>query len=309
MRILRGQEEVMGIFPNKIGNLLMERFLNEQIYEIRIKIEKPILIYSKCGESIINYIPSKDEMKSMIQKISSYSLYAYEEDIRQGFITLKGGHRIGIAGECVMEKGEVKTIRNISSLNIRICREIIGCSDKIIKFIVSENRIYNTIIISPPKCGKTTILRDTARNISNGIPSRNIKGRKVVVIDERSEIGACHFGIPQSDLGIRTDVLDNCLKKEGLIMAIRSLSPEVLICDEIGTKADIDALLMAFNSGVNIITTIHGFSVDDLYKRKVFGDLLNNEILERAIILSNNNGVGTVEKVFSLKGDEKICLK
>lgn len=309
MRILKGHEEIMGIFPNKIGNLLMDRFLNEQIYEIRIKIEKPILIYSKCGESIINYIPSKDEIKSMIQKISSYSLYAYEEDIRQGFITIKGGHRIGIAGECVMEKGEVKTIRNISSLNIRISREIIGCSDKIIKFIASENRIYNTIIISPPKCGKTTILRDAARNISNGIPAMNIKGRKVVVIDERSEIGACHFGIPQSDLGIRTDVLDNCLKREGLIMAIRSLSPEVLICDEIGTKGDIDALMMAFNSGVNIITTIHGFSVDDLYKRKVFGDLLNNEILERAIILSNNNGVGTVEKVFGLKGDEKICLK
>jgi stage III sporulation protein AA len=305
---LRGQEEIIGIFPNEIGTILMERLNKEQIYEIRIKSQKPILIYSKYGESIINYIPSKEDLRSMIQKISNYSLYAYEEDIRQGFITIKGGHRIGIAGECVMEKGEVKTIRNISSLNIRICREIIGCSDKIIKFITSENRIYNTIIISPPKCGKTTILRDVARNISNGIPALGAKGRKVVVIDERSEIGACHFGIPQSDLGIRTDVLDNCLKREGLIMAIRSLSPEVLICDEIGTKGDIDALMMAFNSGVKIVTTIHGFSVEDLYKRKVFIDLLNNEILERAIILSNKHGVGTIEKVYSLKGDEKICL-
>lgn len=305
---MKGQEEIIGIFPNKIGNILEERLHKEQIYEIRIKSQKPILIYSKYGESVINYTPSKDDLKSILQKISNYSLYAYEEDIRQGFITIKGGHRIGIAGECVMEKGEVKTIRNISSLNIRICREIIGCSDKIINFITSENRIYNTIIISPPKCGKTTILRDIARNISNGIPALGTKGRKVVVVDERSEIGACHLGIPQSDLGIRTDVLDNCLKREGLIMAIRSLSPEVLICDEIGTKGDIDALMMAFNSGVNIVTTIHGFSVEDLYRRKVFGDLLKNEILERAIILSNNHGVGTIENVFSLKGDEKICL-
>lgn len=305
---MKVQEEIISIFPNKIGNILEERLHKEQIYEIRIKSQQPILIYSKYGESIINYNPSKDDLKSMIQKISNYSLYAYEEDIRQGFITIKGGHRIGIAGECVMENGEVKTIRNISSLNIRICREIIGCSDKIIKYIISENRVYNTIIISPPKCGKTTILRDIARNISNGIPTLGAKGRKVVVIDERSEIGACHFGIPQSDLGIRTDVLDNCLKREGLIMAIRSLSPEVLICDEIGTKGDIDALMMAFNSGVNIVTTIHGFSVEDLYKRKVFGDLLDNEILERAIILSNKHGVGTIEKVFSLKGDEIICL-
>lgn len=305
---MKGQEEIIGIFPNKIGNILEERLNKDQIYEIRIKSHKPILIYSKHGESVINYTPSKDELKSILQKISNYSLYAYEEDIRQGFITIKGGHRIGIAGECVMEKGEVKTIRNISSLNIRICREIIGCSDKIINFITSENRIYNTIIISPPKCGKTTILRDIARNISNGIPALGTKGRKVVVVDERSEIGACHLGIPQSDLGIRTDVLDNCLKREGLIMAIRSLSPEVLICDEIGTKGDIDALMMAFNSGVNIVTTIHGFSVEDLYRRKVFGDLLKNEILERAIILSNNHGIGTIENVFSLKGDEKICL-
>jgi len=308
MRILKGEEEILGIFPLEIENLLKDRFLREQIYEVRIKIGKPILVYSKHGESIINYIPTKEDVKSMIQKISNYSLYAYEEDIRQGFITIKGGHRIGIAGECVMERGEVKTIRNISSINIRICREVIGCSDKVMKYIVSGSRVYNTIIISPPKCGKTTILRDISRNISNGMAKFGISGRKVVVIDERSEIGACHFGIPQSDLGIRTDVLDNCLKREGLIMAIRSLSPEVLICDEIGTKGDIEALMMAFNSGVNIITTIHGFTIEDLYKRKVFCDLLDNEIIERAIILSNRHGVGTIENVHSLKGGENICL-
>jgi stage III sporulation protein AA len=308
VRSLRGEEEIIAIFPLKIGELLKERLLKEQIYEFRIKIGKPILVYSKYGESIINYFPTKEDMKSMIQRISNYSLYAYEEDIRQGFITIKGGHRIGIAGECVMEKGEVKTIRNISSINVRICREVIGCSDKVMKYISSSHRIYNTIIISPPKCGKTTILRDITRNISNGVCSLGLNGRKVVVIDERSEIGACHFGIPQSDLGIRTDVLDNCLKREGLIMAIRSLSPEVLICDEIGTKGDIEALIMAFNSGVNIITTIHGFTVEDLYNRKVLGDLLDNKILERAIILSNRNGVGTIEKVYSLKGGDNMCL-
>lgn len=303
------EEEVIEIFPLKILNLLKDKFLKEQIYEVRIKIGKPLLVYSKQGESIINYIPTKEDIKSVIQKISNYSLYAYEEDIRQGFITIKGGHRIGIAGECVMENGQVKTIRNISSVNIRICREIIGCSDKVMKYITSKHRIYNTIIISPPKCGKTTILRDIARNLSNGIPSLGANGRKVVVIDERSEIGACHLGIPQSDLGIRTDVLDNCLKREGLIMAIRSLSPEVLICDEIGTTGDIEALMMAFNSGVNLITTIHGFTVEDLYKRKVFGNLLDNEILERVIILSNRNGIGTIENVYSLKGGENMCLK
>lgn len=307
---MRAEEDIIGILPLKIGTLLKERLLKEQIYEIRIKIGKPILVYSKYGENIVNYVPTKEDMKSLIQKISNYSLYAYEEDIRQGFITIKGGHRIGIAGECVMEKGEVKTIRNISSINIRVCSEVIGCSDKLIKYIYSqkENRIFNTIIISPPKCGKTTILRDIARNISNGMNSIGLYGRKVAVIDERSEIGACHFGIPQNDLGMRTDILDNCLKKEGMIMAIRSLSPEILICDEIGTKGDVEALLMAFNSGVNIITSIHGFTIEDLYKRKVFHELLDNGIIERTIVLSSRKGVGTIENIYELREGEKTCL-
>lgn len=307
---MRAEEDIIGILPLKIGTLLKERLLKEQIYEIRIKIGKPILVYSKYGENIVNYVPTKEDMKSLIQKISNYSLYAYEEDIRQGFITIKGGHRIGIAGECVMEKGEVKTIRNISSINIRVCSEVIGCSDKLIKYIYSqkENRIFNTIIISPPKCGKTTILRDIARNISNGMNSIGLYGRKVAVIDERSEIGACHFGIPQNDIGMRTDILDNCLKKEGMIMAIRSLSPEILICDEIGTKGDVEALLMAFNSGVNIITSIHGFTIEDLYKRKVFNELLDNGIIERAIVLSSRKGVGTIENIYELREGEKTCL-
>ena len=298
----------MDIFPIKIGQLLKERLVNEHIYEIRIKAESPILIYSKYGENIINYCPTREELKNMMQKISNYSLYAYEEDIRQGFITIKGGHRIGIAGECVMENGKVKTIRNISSVNIRIANEIIGCSDKILPYIISKNRVYNTIIISPPKCGKTTILRDITRNISNGVESLHLYGKKVTVIDERSEIGACHFGIPQNDLGMRTDILDNCLKREGMIMAIRSLSPEVLICDEIGTKGDIEALMMAFNSGVNIIVTIHGFTIEDLYKRLVFKELLDNKILERAVILSSRNGVGTIEDVYDQRGGKSICL-
>ena len=309
MRILKNEKEIMDIFPTKIAEILRERLINEHIYEVRIKVDNPILVYSKYGENMINYRPKREELKNMMQKISSYSLYAYEEDIRQGFITIKGGHRIGIAGECVMENGRVKTIRNISSVNVRIANEVLGCSDKILKYIISKDRVFNTIIISPPKCGKTTILRDLTRNISNGVSSIGFYGKKVAVIDERSEIGACHFGIPQNDLGIRTDILDNCLKREGMIMAIRSLSPEVLICDEIGTKGDIEALMMAFNSGVNIITTIHGFTVEDLYKRMVFKDLLDNQILERAVVLSSRQGVGTVEDVYDLKGGKVTCLK
>ena len=247
--------------------------------------------------------PTREELKNMMQKISNYSLYAYEEDIRQGFITIKGGHRIGIAGECVMDGGKIKTIRNISSLNIRICREIKGCSKKVMKYIYDGNKVYNTLIISPPKCGKTTILRDIARNISSC-------KKKLAIIDERSEIASSYLGVPQMDVGIRADVLDNCLKSEGMIMAIRSLSPEVIICDEIGTNKDIDALQIAFNSGVNIIVTLHGSSIDDFLKRNVFKELIENNIVQRVIVLGNSKGVGTVENIYDLSGGEiKLCLR
>ena len=304
------EDEILRVLPFKISSEIREYFQSDKIQEIRIKVGKCIILNSFKGERILTYIVTVEDIKQILVKISNYSLYAYEEEIKQGYITISGGHRIGIAGECVIVDGAIRTIKNISSLNIRICREVLGASDELMRYITNYNRIYNTLIVSPPKCGKTTILRDIARNVSSGMNIINLSGKKVSVIDERSEIAACFNGVPQMNLGIRTDVLDNCLKREGMLMAIRSLSPEVLICDEIGTRGDIEALLMAFNSGVNVVVTIHGFSIDDIYKRKVFKELLDNSILDRIVILSNRNGVGTIENIYEvgLEGDVK-CLK
>lgn len=303
-------EEIMKVLPQDISRLIKNILLEKQVQEIRIKINKPVIIYLAENEILLPYIVKEEEMKQILVKISNYSLYAYEEEIKQGYITIRGGHRIGIAGECIFVNGEIRTIRNISSINIRICREVIGCSNELMKFITFNDRVYNTLIVSPPKCGKTTILRDIARNISEGMPIIGLKGKKVSIIDERSEIAACYNGVPQLNVGIRSDVLDNCLKREGMLMAIRSLSPDILICDEIGTKGDIEALKMAFNSGVNIVVTIHGYSIEDIYNRNIFKYLLENKILERIIILSNRNKVGNIEKIYSvgMKG-EVDCLK
>lgn len=303
-------DEIFRVLPMKINNLIREMLLYRPLQEIRIKINKPLIVNVSDKEILLDYIVTQNDMKEILTRMSNYSLYAYEEEIRQGYITIKGGHRIGIAGECILAKGEVRTIRNISSINIRICREVIGSSEGLMKYISSKNRVYNTLIVSPPKCGKTTILRDITRNISYGVKNIGLEGKKVSVIDERSEIAACYNGIPQLDVGIRTDVLDGCFKKDGMIMAIRSLSPEVIICDEIGTDGDIEALNMAFNSGVNILVTIHGYSIEDIYNRKVFKELIENSILERVVVLSNRYGVGTIEKIYSVneKGDLN-CLK
>jgi stage III sporulation protein AA len=301
--VIKGMnDDIKKIFADDMVNYLDDSLKDSTLQEIRIKVKKPVIVVSSKGESVLSYIASREDVKYILQRISNYSLYAYEEEIKQGFITIKGGHRVGLAGECVMEEGKIKTIRNISSLNIRICREVIGCSKEVMKYVYEEGRVFNTMIISPPKCGKTTILRDITRSLSDN-------GKKISIIDERSEIAACYLGVPQMKVGIRTDVLDNCLKSEGMIMAIRSLSPEVLICDEIGTLKDIESLHMAFNSGVNIIVTLHGYSIDDLFNRRVFETIISNNILERVIVLGNSKGVGTIEGVYSIeKGGGKKCL-
>lgn len=277
----------------------------DKLQEIRIRLGKPIILGINNNEFLKNYIPKEEELKSIVQRFSSYSLYAFDEEIRQGYITIRGGHRIGICGSCVVEKDRIKTIKNISSINIRICRQIVGCADDIIPFLMEQGNIMNTIIISPPKCGKTTLIRDITRNISNGIKGI-ITGKKVSVIDERSEIAGCYLGVPQMDVGIRTDVLDSCPKSYGISMAIRSMAPEVIVCDEIGTYRDMENIILALNSGVKVITTIHGYDEKDLYRRPVFKEIMDNKVFTRAIILSNTRGVGTVEYIYDFNSNNKI---
>ena len=292
--------DILNILSNNIYGEICKIESLEDIQEIRLNINKPIIILSNNKEIILNYKVLDSDIKSIMQKISNYSLYAFEEEIRQGYITIEGGHRFGLSGQCVMERDRIKTIKNISSMNIRICKEIKGCSGHIINNIIANGQVLNTLIISPPKCGKTTMLRDLARNISNGISSMNLLGKRTVIIDERSEIAACFRGISQMDVGLRTSVYDSCAKSEGMLMAIRSMAPEVIVCDEIGTYKDVDSLVLAYNSGVNIIATIHGNDIEDLYKRPVFNSLLENKIIKRVVVLSNKKGVGTIEKILSI---------
>lgn len=293
---------ILGILPKVILDNISKVKI-EEIQEIRMRAELPLIIITDSGEIVTKYRCRLEDIKSVAKRVSNYSFYAFEDDMRQGFITVSGGHRIGITGEWVIDNANVKTLRNISSVNIRITKEIIGISDDLIPLITENDRVQNTIIISPPKCGKTTLLRDIARNLSTGMINRRISGKKVAIIDERSEIAGSFEGIPQMDVGIRTDVYDNCIKCEGMLMAIRSMSPEVVICDEIGSDRDIQALITAYNSGVSIITSIHGYDIDDLYNRKVFQGLLENKIIKRVVELSNRKGPGTIENIKKIEGN------
>lgn len=298
--------EILNILPEKIKVKIIKYDKDGTLQEIRLKAGKPIIINAGDREYVTNIILSYMEIRQILQKISNFSVYAYDDEIKEGFITAKGGCRIGISGEFSSENKKVKSLKNIYSLNIRIAHEVKGCSDKIMKYICHEGRVMNTILISPPKCGKTTILRDIARNISNGMNTPYLKGMKVAIIDERSEIAGCSLGIPQMDVGIRTDVFDRCFKSEGIIMAVRSMSPDVIVCDEIGTKEDMEAIIKSFLCGVSIITSIHGEGIEDLLRREAFNEIIRNNILRRAIILNNEGHVGHVSSIYDFTKGEEI---
>jgi len=302
---MNNTKEVLEVLPEGITKLIKGFKYEDELQEIRMKVNKPLILQIGNDEIITGYTVLMQDIKEVLKHISNYSIYAFDEEIKQGYLTIKGGHRVGLCGSCIIENNKVKTIKSLGSLNIRVCHEILGCSSGVIPFIVNKNLVSNTVIISPPRCGKTTLLRDIARNLSDGVERLGLRGKKVCVIDERSEISSSYNGIPQMNLGLRTDVLDNCPKAEGIMMAIRSMAPEVIVCDEIGTYKDMDSILMALNSGVKLITTIHGYGIEDLYNRIVFKEIMDNHIFKKAVILSAENGVGTIEYIYDFEKQEK----
>jgi len=307
----------MGLFPAKEQKFWKYVFLNmERIREIRIRVGKPILIYinrkevSLDEEGNIIYVVEKGKRFSYteLQELVDYwcmeSRYAFQDEIKRGYLTILGGHRIGICGEIVEDsEGNIKTIKYISGVNIRIAHEVKGAAKNIMSYLYKEDQIVNSIIISPPGGGKTTLLRDLIRRISDG--NQYNRGKNVGIVDERGEIAACFQGIPQLDIGIRSDVLDNCQKKWGMNMLLRAMAPEVIAIDELGNKEEIELIHYMYGCGCSVLATVHGNSLEEIKSKKIFQSIWDEEIFQNIILLHHTESKYHLE--LYRNGENGIC--
>lgn len=301
------ETQILQILPKTIRRELEAEAIDfDKLQEIRIRVGQPLLLVFNQEECMIpssltdKHMVTKNEVRETLDYISNYSLYAFENEMKQGFITIEGGHRVGLTGKTVIENNKVKNMQFISSINIRIAHEIIGCADGVIPYISANRQICHTLIISPPRCGKTTLLRDLVRQISNG--NKFVKGCTVGVVDERSELGGCFMGIAQNHMGIRTDILDCCPKAEGMIMLVRSMSPEVIAVDEIGSPEDVHAIEYVMHCGCKLLASVHGSSMEEIQNQPILSRLIQEKRFERYILLDHSIGIGRIKKIFDERG-------
>lgn len=277
--------------------------------EIRLRIGRGLMIENADGECWLGkeggfvrkereaYRVTKEDVKVALELLTGYSVYAFEEELRQGYFTVEGGHRIGVAGQTVTEDGRVLRLRHISFLNLRIAHECIGCSKELFRRLFGDGTFYHTLLFAPTGCGKTTFLRDLIRLISEA-------GKRVGVADERSELAACYQGAPQHDMGPRTDVMDGCSKAEAMRMLLRSMTPEILVADEIGLREDAEAIRVAAGSGCKVVASAHGGTLEELQKNPMLAELWEERRFERYVRLEKRGTEFLIGAIYDGNGKE-----
>ena len=253
--------------------------------EIRLRAGQPLTLLLPQGERQVPGCPEpvgEEDLASVLEIATQASFHTALPQLRQGFLTVRGGHRIGVCGTAVIQGGELTNLRQISSLSIRVARQVPGAGRDVLPQLLEKGRLCSTLILSPPGGGKTTLLRDLIRMISVG---EGISPLRVGVADERGELCAMFHGAPQMDIGPRTDVMDGCPKEAGLLMLLRGMNPQVLAADEITAPGDIAALETAANCGVLLLATAHGRDVDDLSARPLYRRLLRLGLFGRAVCI------------------------
>ena len=326
------QDEILRIFPDYMKERWEKPLLRaEKLEEIRLGIGRPVRLLAAGEEFFLScrgciskgmqdaWHVTERELDEIMRNVCHYSMYAFENEIRQGFLTIPGGHRIGVAGQVVLNgNGTVRNISHIRFLNIRVSHQVIGAADEVMEQLYDNGRFLNTLLVSPPGCGKTTLLRDIVRQVSSG----NLygAGRQVGVVDERSEIAGCFMGIPQNDVGIRTDVLDGCPKVQGMMLLMRSMAPSVVAVDEIGGQEDMKAVYQVLQCGSSVLSTMHGNSMEDVRRHLIAGTADGHVLFqpedhfERYVFLEKKRGNCRIREMLDQrgnrlrkKGEELLC--
>lgn len=312
-------EEVLGLFPEESRDRWREAAkLAKRLQEIRLRAGMPLSILVDNREYFLDMQgrivdrpedaarPAPEELENMLGHLCRYSVYAFADEIRQGFLTVRGGHRVGLAGQVILDgEGRIKNMKYIRYLNIRIAHQIRGAADALLPFLFEEGRVMSTLLISPPSGGKTTMLRDLIRQVSDG--SACGPGVNVSVVDERSEIAGSYLGISQNDVGIRTDVLDGCPKVEGMMRLIRSMAPRVLAVDEVGSLADAQALQMAGGCGCKLLATIHGGSLEEVRQKNYMRYVMEQRLFDRYVMMDRRQGACRIVEIYDREG--KPCTR
>ncbi len=305
--------QAIAFLPDKIKYPILAISENAalNINEVRLKRRRPIVLSSSDGQMFLKYsgevtqnfeetsvcIVEDDDFDDAVRRLCNYSIHAFQNELKNGFVTVSGGHRVGIVGTAVMNaQGEISAVKNISSLNIRIAREINGAADEVISSIFRD-RIRSVLIVGEPSSGKTTVLRDIARSLSGA----EFGFLRVCIVDERSEIAAISEGISKNALGVGCDILDAYPKADGMMIALRAMSPDVIICDEIGSDKDALAIENIANAGVTLVASIHAENFLGLLKRPQFKRLMATSVFETAVVLSGRETPGKIKEIIPLR--------